>query len=188
MGPRATPDALRLADGFTLRPLSTRDHEAVVDRSLALYRGDPGARRVVRADVRRTVAHFDAYPDRGAVWVFADGADVVCGYAILCAFWSNELGGLIAIVDELYIDAGVRGRGLASAFFGALARGRIDGFHAPVAIDLEVTRGNRGARRLYQRLGFLPQKNAGLRWRLGRSRPSSLSAAGSSQTPLAAPL
>ena len=36
------------------------------------------------------------------------------GYIVICFGWSVEFGGLDAIIDELYIRPGVRGRGIAS--------------------------------------------------------------------------
>ncbi len=78
-------------------------------------------------------------------------------------------GGLIAIVDELYVAPPARGCGLGTAFFAALAAGAIPPFRELVAIDLEVSPKNTRARDLYGRLGFAPQRNAMLRSRLPSS-------------------
>ncbi|MCB9731240.1 MAG: GNAT family N-acetyltransferase [Deltaproteobacteria bacterium] len=133
--------------------------------SVALYAEDPGARDIHEADVRRTLAHLAAHPDRGLALVVTDGDEPV-GYMILIAFWSNELGGLCAIVDELFMIPAARGRGLGAAALEAVAAGRVPGFEDVVAVDLEVTPDNARARALYSRLGFRPQKNGGMRRRL----------------------
>ncbi|MCA9573605.1 MAG: hypothetical protein KC656_37480, partial [Myxococcales bacterium] len=94
------PEMLDLTPTATLRPaLPGADEDALVAMSVALYAEDPGARNIHEADVRRTLAHLAAHPDRGLALVVTDGDEPV-GYMILIAFWSNELGGLVAIVDE----------------------------------------------------------------------------------------
>jgi ribosomal protein S18 acetylase RimI-like enzyme len=75
------------------------------------------------------------------------------GYALLVPFWSNELGGCVCEVDELYVQAPFRSRGIGRALFTAIEKGAVweDG---PVAIALGVTGSNQRARSLYERLGF----------------------------------
>ena len=75
----------------------------------------------------------------------------VAGYALLVAFWSNEYGGEVCCVDELYVVPGARGRGFGSALFEGI--GRLWG-REPVAVALEVRPENTRALSLYRRLGF----------------------------------
>jgi predicted GNAT family acetyltransferase len=77
----------------------------------------------------------------------------VSGYALLIGFWSNELGGEICEVDELYVVPGHRNRGYGSSLFAAIALGDLWP-RSKAAIVLGVTPGNAAARRLYERLGF----------------------------------
>lgn len=157
---------LALTPVASLRALgSPADEEAVARMSLGLYAEDPGQRELVEGDVRRTLAHLARHPDRGRVVVISEGEEAV-GYVILVAFWSNELGGLVAVVDELYLSPSVRGRGLGTGILEAIIGGRVPGFEEVVAVDLEVTPSNARARALYARLGFRPQKNTGLRRRV----------------------
>jgi GNAT superfamily N-acetyltransferase len=75
------------------------------------------------------------------------------GYALLIAFWSNELGGNICEVDELFVAPEHRSQGCGSSLFEAIAHGVL--WSAPiVGIALGVTRDNVRARRPYERLGF----------------------------------
>ncbi len=75
-----------------------------------------------------------------------------CGYVALCYGYSIELGGRDAFVDELYILAEFRNRGLGTrALEAACALARADGV---VAIHLEVRRDNVAAQRYYARCGF----------------------------------
>jgi ribosomal protein S18 acetylase RimI-like enzyme len=76
------------------------------------------------------------------------------GYALLIPFWSNELGGSVCVVDELFVLPEHRGQGHGQSLFAAIEQG--DVWSAPiVAIALGVTPNNDRARRLYERLGFV---------------------------------
>ncbi|MDF1726648.1 MAG: GNAT family N-acetyltransferase [Sulfitobacter sp.] len=77
------------------------------------------------------------------------------GYIVICFGWSVEFGGLDAIIDELYIRPGVRGRGVATEALIALPRALSEvGLRA---VHLEVERGNEAALKLYRRAGFAPR-------------------------------
>ena len=74
------------------------------------------------------------------------------GYVVITFGWSVEFGGLDAIIEELYIRPGVRGRGIASEALIALPRALAGG--GLRAIHLEVDRDNAAAVKLYRRAGF----------------------------------
>ncbi len=84
--------------------------------------------------------------------------DQMVGYALIVSFWSNEHGGRMLSVDELYVKETFRGRGIGSAFLDQLEE-RED----CVAIILEVTPTNKGARNLYMNRGYTPSQNRHLR-------------------------
>ena len=91
-------------------------------------------------------------PDHGRVWFIVCDARV-CGYVALCFGYSLELGGRDACVDELYVAADVRGRGVATAALQlALQEARVLGVRA---VYLEVDMDNAAAIRLYRSLGFV---------------------------------
>lgn len=77
------------------------------------------------------------------------------GYVIVTFGWSIEYGGLDAIVDEVFIRPGVRGRGVASGALAALPRA-LSGAGIR-AVHLEVARDDDAAQRLYARAGFRPR-------------------------------
>jgi ribosomal protein S18 acetylase RimI-like enzyme len=74
------------------------------------------------------------------------------GYIVICFGWSVEFGGLDAVIDELYIRPGVRGRGMASEALIALPRALAEA--GLRAIHLEVDKTNAPAMKLYRRAGF----------------------------------
>ena len=89
-------------------------------------------------------------PSRGPIvlFLYRDGP---VGYALLIPYWSNEFGGTLLFVDELFVIAQARSRGIARQFFAFLAASRP--FRA-VALALEVDPTNERAKNLYESIGF----------------------------------
>ena len=128
------------------------DFEAMV---LALYREDPTGQRMSRAKIRRTVAELCSHPDRGSITI-AHVGDIVAGYAVIIYFWSNEYGGNVAHIDELYVRPQWRSRGIGASFIEHVAgtKGR-----RLKGVRLEVTPANERAFTFYSRHGFKLEKN-----------------------------
>ena len=102
-----------------------------------------------------TIVRLLTEPERGRIVLFKrDGA--VCGYGLLIPYWSNEFGGTLLWVDELFVDEACRGQGIARAFLASVAEQRP--YHA-VALALEVNTRNVRARALYESMGFAERHN-----------------------------
>ena len=94
--------------GTIWRACEAKDHDEVARLVLALYAEDPAPTPVTFEMARATLRRFSAEPLRGQGVVLEASAGRV-GYAFLCSFWSNELGGEVCIVDELYVAPAGRG-------------------------------------------------------------------------------
>jgi ribosomal protein S18 acetylase RimI-like enzyme len=138
------------------------DDEAIVEMSLELYAEDPASRPVLAGQIRATLSAFHQQPVRGCAVVLDDGVQPA-GYAFLVSFWSNELGGEICTVDELYVRPAWRSRGCASRLLERLESDRTLWKRRPVAFELEVSPDNVRASALYERLGFRLKRNRTLR-------------------------
>lgn len=149
----------------------------------ALYQEDVDSSSIsnlpsaAKPDISLTFEEFSRRPDKGQILVFAaddvDGAACkpeselepqsesnlegeICGYAIIVHFWSNEYGGDVNEIDEIYIAPCWRNQGLASSFFAYLEE------TAPSSLrgwTLQVSKENIAAARLYKRIGFVPCAN-----------------------------
>jgi GNAT superfamily N-acetyltransferase len=150
------------------RPAKPNEDDLIVAMCIALNQEDPGE-PVSEGQIRHTLAALRAAPVRGRA-VVADVDEEVVAYALLISFWSNEYGGEICAIDELYVTPSHRGRGIATRLFEAIVTDRSLWHERPVALELEVTPDNARARAFYERLGFR-SRNQTLRRRV--VRPSS---------------
>ena len=145
------------------RIAASSDNESIVRMCLALYAEDPGPEPITAENIWRTLHALREKPMRGrAVVLELEGR--ACGYGLIISYWSNELGGDIDIIDEIYVEPPCRGQGHATSLIEALAAGTEPFASKVVALALEVTPDNLRARRLYERLGF-KGRNVGLRRR-----------------------
>jgi ribosomal protein S18 acetylase RimI-like enzyme len=139
-----------------------QDASGVLAMMRALYLEDPPSFSVDPDRFGLTIERFLDDPARGSVIVFTD-AGKTRGYALLVPYWSNEYGGTIVYVDELFVVPEARNRGIARQFFDFLGQTRP--FDA-VAIALEVSPANLRAQRLYESIGLSPRRNITLIRRL----------------------
>lgn len=87
----------------------------------------------------------------GAVWLFGL-AKAPTGYVVITFGWSMTLGGMEAVVDELYIRPAVRKRGIGSGALAGLAAS-LKGAGVK-ALHLRVGAQDEATQRLYTRAHF----------------------------------
>lgn len=87
----------------------------------------------------------------GAAWLFGPSMSPT-GYIVISFGWSIELGGMDAIIDELYIRPNVRKRGIASEVLSTIASSLRD--VGVKALHLEVDTTDEATQRLYTRAHF----------------------------------
>lgn len=136
------------------RLAAASDDEDIVSMCMALNAEDPGPAPVPPRQVLHTLAKLREEPYRGRALICEVNGHPA-GYALLISFWSNELGGEVCNIDELFVAPAYRGRGLAAELFTMLASSEQSLWPGkPVALALEVSPANERARALYERLGF----------------------------------
>jgi GNAT superfamily N-acetyltransferase len=105
------------------------------------------------AEFNRTIEFLLTTPERGRIILFAE-ANTIHGYALLIPYWSNEFGGTLLFVDELYVKPDSRSRGIGRQFFEFVRDTRpCDA----IVCALEVSPTNHRARQLYTSIGFTPR-------------------------------
>lgn len=173
---------MRSPPSIHFQSMTNLNCEATVLRMMeSLYTEDHAASPINPALFPQTLRVLIANPERGRVILFesdevpdaatpssAPRTIALYGYALLIPYWSNEFGGTLVFIDELFVRAESRGQGLATRFIEAIKRERP--FDA-VAIVLEVSEANHRARKLYQSLGFAPRSNAMMTCRVAPQAP-----------------
>jgi GNAT superfamily N-acetyltransferase len=103
------------------------------------------------AAATRTFADLLADARLGRIWLLEVGG-AAAGYVVLTVGFSMEYGGLRGFVDDLYVRAGHRGQGLATAGLAAVRRAaEALGVRA---LLVEAGPDNSTALRVYMRSGF----------------------------------
>lgn len=145
------------------RSATRDDFDRIVAMHERLNAEDPGETMPFDATMmRRTLTEITLNPIRGTAAVLAL-EDRLCGYALLISFWSNEFGGEICAIDELYVEPAFRGRGFATQFIEMLAGADNPFWPRPIAmITVEAYRTNPRAKALYEKLGFKASPNHSL--------------------------
>jgi ribosomal protein S18 acetylase RimI-like enzyme len=118
----------------------------------ALEAADPGITPFDERRRRTTFEDFAKEASFGQAWLIFVG-EKLAGYVILTLGFSFEYRGRDAYIDELYVDAPFRGRGLGRKtveFVEEAAREL-----GVNAIHLEASQGNTTAIELYRRTGFV---------------------------------
>jgi ribosomal protein S18 acetylase RimI-like enzyme len=136
------------------RLAAASDDNNIVSMCMALNTEDPGPAPVNPEQTLRSLAKLREESWRGRALVCeSDGH--LAGYALLISFWSNELGGEVCHIDELFVEPRYRGRGFATKLLTMLADGEPSLWPTrPAALALEVSAANDRAKVLYARLGF----------------------------------
>jgi GNAT superfamily N-acetyltransferase len=144
----------KMTTDLIFRNFRREDIEALKRMVFSLY-GEMTGEPMTAEKIAATAVKFEAEPARGKVYIFEKQGEIA-GYAIVVFFWSNEYGGEILIIDELFVVEKFRNHGIGTSFFDFLKK---EFKEVAVAWELEVTKENKGALELYERLGFKKHKN-----------------------------
>jgi ribosomal protein S18 acetylase RimI-like enzyme len=136
---------------ITFEKIQLGDETIVSEFIKFLYGEDAsGSMNISDAKIALTFKMLSEHPDYGTIFVFKSDR-VPIGYSLVINFWSNEYGGLIADIDELYIIPAYRNRGIGTRFITYLRDSRPNDL---VALELQVLPDNLRASKLYEGLGF----------------------------------
>jgi GNAT superfamily N-acetyltransferase len=105
-----------------------------------------------QCSVQATLAALLSHPKHGACWV-ADNDGALCGYLTAVYMLSIEHGGLMAEIDEFFVDAAQRSSGVGSLLIAAAERDMTA--LGLKRLQLQLKRGNERGLRFYERHGYL---------------------------------
>ncbi|WP_411677251.1 GNAT family N-acetyltransferase [Caproicibacter sp.] len=133
-----------------VRKIREDDREAYLEMAEDFYSSDAVCHKIPRRhfeaafqELMRSREYAEAY--------FLEYGNQTAGYALLAKTFSQEAGGMVVWIEELYVKPEFRGCGLGHEFFAHLKE------HLPADVKrvrLEAEPTNQKAISLYRRLGF----------------------------------
>ncbi len=102
-------------------------------------------------NAERLLSSFLKQPDLGRGWIAFDDQQVL-GYLLCSRVFSFEYGGPTAAIDEIYVIADARGRGVGKLLVGTAEQAMRE--QGCVHIEMEVSARNVRAQHFYSVLGF----------------------------------
>jgi GNAT superfamily N-acetyltransferase len=131
-----------------------RASAADIPQLVPLVRGYWEFERIEGFDAARTsalLAQLCAQPALGSAWVAESGGELV-GYLVTVSVLSLEHQGLMAEIDEFFVEARARGRGAGAALLAALEAALAA--EGCVRLQLQIGNRNHRGRAFYERAGF----------------------------------
>jgi ribosomal protein S18 acetylase RimI-like enzyme len=136
---------------INFRTMQSGDKNIIAEFIKSLYTDDASSSVEISDDkIALTFQILSEHPDYGKI-VVIESERIPIGYSLVINFWSNEYGGIIANIDELYITPEYRNRGIGTRFIDSLRQSRSNNL---VALELQVLPYNSRALKLYESLGF----------------------------------
>ena len=135
---------------LNIRPICKDDRDVYLRMAAKFYKTDAVLLHVGEEHFRSTFEELMRSDEYALCYIFElDGE--VAGYSLLAKTYSQEAGGKVLWIEEIYVLPSLRGRGIGNAFFNFILKSRPDDVKR---IRLEVERENEGAVKLYKSFGF----------------------------------
>ena len=141
------------------RKFKTTDRETITELMKELYRETTSKRNGIPSEnINKTFSELLRSAEKGIMVVLEKWKQIV-GYCLLINYWSNEYGGNVLSIDEVYIKPQFRGERIGTNFIESLIKSK---FMKATALKLEVKPSNSKVIKVYKKIGFKPSKNSHL--------------------------
>ena len=125
------------------------DFDDLKEMVFGLYGEDSMGMPMTENRIEMTARESICHPEKVQIIIFRNGETAV-GYGILTFSWSNEYGGNVLDIDELYVKREFRNGKAASGFIGYV----LESYNDVALFTLQTTSSNKDALRLFTKLGF----------------------------------
>ena len=143
---KATPHPMPIS----ITRATLTDLESLLPLMRHMQEVDPWSESFHEATVRATLAELLQNPVYGVIYL-ARQESALIGYVVICFDYSLEYRGKGAWIDELFVEAAHRGKGIGTQLLDLAVTASRE--HNAKFLHLEVTHGN-PAIELYRRRGF----------------------------------
>ena len=132
------------------RKMAAKDAAAYTEMATDFYSSPAVLHSIPQSYIENTVKAVLGGTPFADIYIFEEG-DVAVGYGLLAFTHSQEAGGLVCWLEEIYVSPALRGKGVGGAFLDFIKK------EVPAArYRLEVEPDNARVKALYERNGFLP--------------------------------
>ncbi len=138
-----------------IRPHRPDEEARIAELMFALDAEGAGIRPTNAENVARTFVYLRGGEERGTCYVAAvreGDEDRIVGYALVFPFWSAEYGGLLTLIDEIYVTPEMRGQGVGHKMLELIEI--IAKKQGHVALTLVAMNRNPRAHGFYESAGF----------------------------------
>ena len=136
-----------------VREFSKSDEEPFLEMCKDFYEAEATLRSYDEVIARKTFKRvIDRHENLWGYMLIDKSDDDFLGYALLTSYWSNEEGGEVIVLDELFVCPLGRSKGYGKRFMLWME----ENFTDAVAITLEVLTSNHRAQELYYKAGYMP--------------------------------
>jgi len=136
---------------ITLRDFEIKDKKDFYDMAALFYESGVADKIICREILHNTFNQcVNKSPFIRGVFICHDY--LICGYALLTFTYSNEYGGLIMFIDELYVKEDFRTKGIASFFLSSIIS---EYKNDVVYVEVVISKNNRADVNICQKIGFV---------------------------------
>lgn len=132
-----------------IRELQRKDKEMYLSMAKAFYESDAVLENVPRENFEKTFDLLMKGTPFAKGYIFEE-KEKILGYALLALTHSQEAGGEVVWIEEIYLLPEERGKGVGKEFFSFLEKE----FPSARRFRLEVEKENEKAVSLYKQMGF----------------------------------
>lgn len=140
---------------YTVRHFNIEDYPIISKLMIDFYNEDITNKNISSDKINKTFIELGKHPEKGILLIL-ESQNMIIGYCLLINFWSNEYGGNLLSIDELYLIPTYRNKGIGKNFVINIVEQKWITYEA---LQLEVSPTNKRAKRFYEKLGFKPNKN-----------------------------
>lgn len=135
-----------------IREIENKDKEIFISMVKEFYQSKAVLHSIPTDNMINTYNEIMADSAYTKAYIMEDNKDVV-GYCLISLTYSNEVGGLVVWIEELYIKDEFRGMGYGSEFLEFIKEKFAD---QAKRFRLEVSNDNKSAQSLYLHKGYVP--------------------------------